>query len=180
MKRYVFVGAVLVAAISYAVWLFFNGMTPKTLITTVESVQITEKTASTTPLQLKNTSATLSTGPTLTFGSTTISVDIADTEAKQVQGLSGRTGLAENSGMLFVFETSAQWGIWMKDMNFPLDIIWLDKEFKIISVKENATPDSSPEVFKPSRPALYVLEVPAYYISSHNIKIGERATFSQK
>src|SRR3954471_24776165 len=55
--------------------------------------------------------------PEVKLGSTTIQVDISDTEALREQGLSGRTSLAENEGMLFVFPTPGPYGFWMKDMN---------------------------------------------------------------
>ena len=61
-----------------------------------------------------------------------LNIEISDTKAKREQGLSGKEGLAENEGMLFVFEKEGYYGFWMKDMNFPIDIAWLDKNKKII------------------------------------------------
>jgi len=63
--------------------------------------------------------------------------------------------------MLFVFENPGIHGIWMKDMKFPIDIIWLDKDMSVISKELNVSPDTYPQVFYPSREAYYVLEVKA-------------------
>lgn len=88
----------------------------------------------------------------------TIRVEIADTDEERIMGLSGREALAEGTGMLFVFEEGALQGIWMKDMKFPIDIIWLDESLNIIDIEKNVTPDTYPHVFYPPRPVKYVLE----------------------
>ena len=59
-------------------------------------------------------------------GDTKLVVEVADTEALRERGLSGRSSLHEGSGMLFVFEEEGAWGIWMKGMQFPIDIIFAD------------------------------------------------------
>lgn len=109
---------------------------------------------------------------TISVAATTIKVEIADTELKRKRGLSGRMSLAEGSGMLFVFEESGMWGIWMKDMRFPLDIIWLNTNHKVITIASQVVPDSFPTVFYPSAPAQYVIEVPAGFVKSHSIAEG--------
>src|SRR4030042_2564613 len=55
-----------------------------------------------------------------------IFVEIADTPEKRSQGLSGRDNLSQNQGMLFIFNQPAIPSFWMKDMNFPLDFIWIN------------------------------------------------------
>jgi uncharacterized membrane protein (UPF0127 family) len=61
----------------------------------------------------------------------------------------------------------------MKEMNFPIDIIWVSSEKKIIYIKENATPASYPELFQPEDDAMVVLEVPAGDAKKYNFSIGE-------
>ena len=63
----------------------------------------------------------------------------------------------------------------MKEMNFPLDIIWLDSEQKIIDIRSNLQPDSYPKTFSPNQPAQYVLEVPAGFAQNHNLNLGQKA-----
>jgi len=62
----------------------------------------------------------------VTIGGTTVEVEIADTQTARIQGLSGRESLAENSGMLFLWPEADYYSIWMKEMKFPIDIIWIN------------------------------------------------------
>ncbi len=111
----------------------------------------------------------------LKISDATVAIEIAETPAELTKGLSGRLTLAENSGLFFIFPYADTHGIWMKEMNFPIDIIWLNENYQIVAIKENATPDSYPEVFTPPTPALYVLEVPADFAKKHKISVGDTA-----
>ncbi len=117
---------------------------------------------------------------TVTIGATTVAVEVADTDDKRAQGLSGRAALAEGVGMLFVFDTEDAWGIWMKDMRFPIDIIWADTNGTILTIKRGATPESYPEVFYPANQARYVLEVPAGFSGAHGIAEGQKIVVEYK
>jgi hypothetical protein len=107
------------------------------------------------------------------LGNTEIAVSIADTPKLREQGLSLRQGLSNNEGMLFLFSDSGRYGFWMKEMLFPIDIIWLNKSKEIVFVKEHAEPNSYPEVFMPNKPAQFVLEVPAGFFALHHLKVGD-------
>lgn len=102
-----------------------------------------------------------------------IFVLIADTPTLQERGLSGKKVLQEKEGMLFVFPKPVHTGFWMKDMSFPIDIIWFDADRKIVDVWENASPSSYPEVRYPQQDAKYVLEVPSGYFKKYNLKKGD-------
>ncbi len=106
------------------------------------------------------------------LGNTTIQVDISDTPALREQGLSGRTSLAENEGMLFIFEKSGSYGFWMKDMNFSIDIVWINDKNQVVGVDKSVSPGTYPQVFYPLVPVKYVLELPAGFSEAHNIKVG--------
>jgi uncharacterized membrane protein (UPF0127 family) len=101
-----------------------------------------------------------------------LDIEIADTPAEREKGLSGRTSLAENKGLLFIFEYAGQWGFWMKEMKFPIDMIWLGKDLKVVDVKKNVAPDTYPEVFLPAGDALYVLETKAGFSAKNHIGTG--------
>jgi uncharacterized membrane protein (UPF0127 family) len=116
-------------------------------------------------------------GKTLKINDVTINVGIADTDEKRVQGLSGREKLSENEGLLFVFEKEGYYGFWMKDMNFPIDIIWLDKDKKVIKIESSISPETYPKVFSPSSLSLYVLETNSGFAQKSKIKIGDLAEF---
>lgn len=106
-----------------------------------------------------------------------IKVDLALNEKTQRQGLSGRKELKENEGMLFVFDKSGKYPFWMKDMNFPLDIIWLSEDLEVVYIKKRALPESFPENFIPEKNAKYVLEVVSGFSEKNNLKAGDRAEF---
>lgn len=105
-----------------------------------------------------------------------VSIVIADTKELQDKGLSGYKKIGVKEGMLFIFPIQGLYGFWMKDMEFPIDIIWFNDERKVVDVWENAAPSSYPEVRVPSTPAKYVLEVKAGFYSTHGLKKGD--TFS--
>lgn len=103
----------------------------------------------------------------------TLSVIVADTEATQAKGLSGRKSLKPNEGMLFIFPKPGFYEFWMKDMKIPIDIIWFDVERSVVDVWENAIPDSYPRVYTPRAEAKYVLEVEAGFFAEHLMKAGD-------
>ena len=107
----------------------------------------------------------------------TLKVDLATTAKAQEQGLSGRKSLKENEGMLFVFDHMDKYSFWMKDMNFPLDIIWIADDFHVVYIKKNALPESYPETFTPSQDAKYILEVNASFSEKNNLKVGDGVEF---
>ncbi|MBL7045329.1 MAG: DUF192 domain-containing protein [Parcubacteria group bacterium] len=100
-------------------------------------------------------------------------VEVANTIEKRRVGLSGRKKLSEDRGMLFVFDRLDRHGIWMKDMNFPIDILWIDENHEIIDIKKDAQIESFPEVFRPSDYSKYVVEVNSGFIEMNDINIGD-------
>lgn len=110
------------------------------------------------------------------INSTVLSVDISDSDCKRVLGLSGKTSLNEE-GMLFVFNEVGNHGFWMKDMNFPIDILWIGTDYKIIGIENNVSPDSYPKSFGETYLAKYVLEVQANFSLKNKIKLGDKIIF---
>lgn len=106
-----------------------------------------------------------------------IKIELALTPETQVEGLSGRSILKEDEGMLFVFDKFELHNFWMKEMNFPIDIIWLNKNFEIVYIQKNAQPESFPETFGPEKETKYVLEVIAGFCEKNNLKVGDRVEF---
>ena len=113
--------------------------------------------------------------PQLEIGEKIIQIEIADTDAKRIQGLSNRESLPTDTGLLFIFPTPTTPSFWMKDMHFPIDIIWLDANWKIIGIEKNLTPETYPKLFFPPSPIKYVLEVNAGFSTKNNLKTGDRA-----
>jgi len=104
-----------------------------------------------------------------------LKVEVAETIGEMTMGLSGRTGLPENGGMIFKYPNYQSRNFHMKDMNFPLDFIWI-KDDQIIGLTENvAVLSSDGGINKVKSPdnVNQVLEVNAGWISQNNVKIGE-------
>lgn len=123
-----------------------------------------------------------STKGTATVNNQTYKLLLADDEKERMQGLSKRNNLAKDTGMLFVFEKKDRYAFWMKDMRFPIDLIYID-DGKVVDVIENAKPpiDNNNvlgiQVIKPKNAANYVLEINAGEIKKHNVKVGDKVTF---
>ncbi len=99
---------------------------------------------------------------TITVGTTAFKVETVDTESSRELGLSGRASLSQGQGMLFVFDHPANWGFWMKDMHFAIDIIFIDTNDVATTIYRSISPDTYPQVFYPKNPdTKYVLEVAA-------------------
>ena len=111
------------------------------------------------------------------IGTFKLEVEIADDDAERAQGLSGREALAPDRGLLFVFDEPAAAGFWMRNMNFPIDIIWIDGAWRVVGITANVSPDSFPQVFYPPEPIKYVLETNAGWALKNNLQIGESVLF---
>jgi len=67
-------------------------------------------------------------------------VEIADTPAKREMGLQYRRDLATDRGMIFLFPNESQQAFWMKNTPIPLDMIFINRDRKIVGIVEQATP----------------------------------------
>ena len=100
------------------------------------------------------------------------SVQIADSEVERNKGLSGKGSMSHKDGLLFIFDKTGDYGFWMKDMNFPIDIIWI-KDDKVVYVLPDVKQDSYPNVFYSSEPANEVLEINAGLSEKLGINAGD-------
>jgi uncharacterized protein len=110
-----------------------------------------------------------------------ILADLAITDEDQIKGLSIRDQMNENEGMLFVYGEPSRQSFWMKDMKFPIDIIWLNETGSVVHVEENlrpCVPSLECPSFSPNENAQYVLETVAGFADKHHLKIGTDIDFS--
>ncbi|MCE1246993.1 MAG: DUF192 domain-containing protein [Firmicutes bacterium] len=113
----------------------------------------------------------------VTIGSTTISAEIANDDKSRQDGLSWRTSLGKNDGMLFVFDEKGIYTMWMYGMRFPLDVLWINDN-KVVYIRENVPNPSNPlstniPSYTPDSEANYFLEVSAGFVKTHGIKVGD-------
>ncbi len=113
----------------------------------------------------------------LQLGDKKISLFIADTPELQEKGLGGRESLPTDTAMLFVFDRPDLYGIWMKDMKFPIDVVWFDDQYQIVHIEENISPETFPETYFTSVASTYVLEAKAGFVQENNLAVGNSLNF---
>ncbi len=111
--------------------------------------------------------------PVAHVGEIPITVEIVDSVSERTRGLSGRTEM-KTAGMLFVFDESDYHGIWMKDMYFPIDIIWIDESLTVVGIERGVRPDSYPKTFRPPVPVRYAIETEDRYTETFGIGVGAK------
>lgn len=103
---------------------------------------------------------------------------VADTNMRRAQGLSGRSGLAVNEGMLFIFPNSDRQGFWMHGMLFPIDLIWISND-RVVGLEQHMPPDNRamPKIYESPDAVDKVLEINAGEIQRLGLKIGDQVTY---
>jgi uncharacterized protein len=187
---------IILLAIAGGIWwfIFFGKPNPplsQTTVTVQSSTSVTvpgaplmpTSSATTTPVVDASSTDKNPTLPeeSLSIDKATFTVELASTMLQQARGLSNRPSLGASDGMLFVFSSGSTQSFWMKDMNFPLDIIWISGN-TVVGFAQNAP--AEPNVLAPSQ-IFYsptntdkVLEVNAGTVAKYNIKVGDAVTIS--
>ncbi|WP_306849406.1 DUF192 domain-containing protein [Luteibacter jiangsuensis] len=129
-------------------------------------------------LLLLSLGAHAATGPSVTLHGKRFSTEFATDDASRELGLMNRTSLAADHSMLFIFTDEQPRAFWMKNTLIPLDILYFDRERKLISMQLNAQPcKADPCAIYPSDgSARYVLELPAGTAGKLGLKLGEPLT----
>lgn len=107
------------------------------------------------------------------IGSTTVEASVADSIAERIRGLSDTPFLPDHVVKLFAFGAPGNHSIWMKDMNYSIDIIWLDEDGEVVHIEESVSPESYPESFDSPVPAWYVVEANEGFVSTNSIVLGD-------
>lgn len=116
--------------------------------------------------------------PSVELGGKTFKVEIADTAEKQALGLMFRDSMADDEGMIFVFPNEAPRSFWMKNTRIPLDIMYFDKDLKMVSISADTPPCrvSRCPSYPSTGPAMYVLELNAGKASELGVGPGDKLT----
>ncbi len=110
------------------------------------------------------------------IGEIEVQASIADSPEERQLGLSGTTMLPSDVVKLFVFDGENKWSFWMKDMLYSIDIIWVNSDGEVVSIKESVAPETFPESFTPTDPAKYVIETEAGFSRQYGIVPGTKIT----
>jgi uncharacterized membrane protein (UPF0127 family) len=108
----------------------------------------------------------------LTIHKSHIFAEVADTPAAIEQGLGGRTSMPADRAMLFQFDSDGMYCFWMKEMHFPIDVVWLDNSKKVVHIKHRAQPSSYPDQICPDTDSRYVIEMNAGQAEKLGIQLG--------
>lgn len=120
----------------------------------------------------------LSPSTDLWLGDGVFKAKVALDENARTKGLSGLNQLGEEEALIMAYPTDDKWGIWMKDMSFPIDIVWLDRDKRVVSIVKNASPEDSTSVtHQPKDPSRYVIELPAGTVDRKSITVSKTAVF---
>lgn len=105
---------------------------------------------------------------------TVVSSGVAESKEERSLGLSGHAPLVENEGLLFLFPKEVIPSFWMKDMGFPIDIIWIAGD-RVEGFAQNAQPETPPTTYYKSKtPVNRVLEVSAGFVEENQVQEGDR------
>lgn len=122
----------------------------------------------------------------MNVGEVAVQASVADTLSKRIKGLSDTPYLPEDMVKLFAFGVPGSHSIWMKDMNYAIDIIWADENGVIVHIEENVSPDTydpiapqNSKTFRSPVSAWFVVETNAGFVAKHEIKRGDNITIPQ-
>ena len=111
-----------------------------------------------------------------------VTAEIAASDRDKKKGLSDRESLPISEGMLFVYDKMAIYTFWMKDVQFPIDIIWIGEDKKIVYIAQNAQPepdknDDELKRYRPNAESQYILEINAGLAAANGLEIGDQVDF---
>jgi uncharacterized membrane protein (UPF0127 family) len=106
--------------------------------------------------------------------SETLIVELATTPAQHQQGLMFRQEMAENRGMLFIFDRDRSGGFWMRNTYLPLDIAYIGADGTVLEIVQGKPLDET--ILTPRQPYRYVLEVNAGWFERHGLGVGAKIT----
>lgn len=118
-------------------------------------------------------------GPQVRINNEYFYVDMADSEEEWTRGLSVRESLDKDRGLLFIFPDKKNRSFWMKDMNFPIDLVWINDNM-IVGIEENMpVPDKEADLqdlprYRSPQAVNYALEINAGLVNQLDIKVGDQ------
>ena len=118
----------------------------------------------------------------VSVGNKLYKLEVAQTYQDLERGLAKFDDIKDNEGMLFIFEEPGRWTIWMKDMKFNIDIIFLNENKEVVTIYENVKFENHENVFayrkyQPEYDSKYVIELKEGQVAENKVKIGDKIEF---
>lgn len=115
----------------------------------------------------------------------TFTAEVAKSDAEKEVGLSNRASIADDRGMVFLFDEPGIYSFWMKKMKFPIDILFI-KDDKIVTIFKQVTPppadtdvaDNQLPIYTPQSEINRVLEINSGLVDKYGIKVGDTVKIS--
>lgn len=127
-------------------------------------------------------SAEAATGPRVIFpDGFVVRVEIAADDHTRAEGLMWRDQLRPGTGMLFLYSEDGEYSFWMKNTKIPLDMVWIDSNYRVAAVKFHVPPcviENCPS-YSPNASSRYILEVAGGVAEAHGIKVGDQLRFEE-
>lgn len=118
-------------------------------------------------------------GASVKINERTFDVEVADEDEERIKGLSDRESLDKDKGMIFVFEQKGRHSFWMKNVSFPLDLIYISDN-KVVDIVKNAEPKAKDatdiQIYTPDADANYVLEINGGLSDEYGFEAGQEVT----
>lgn len=112
---------------------------------------------------------------TIVISTQTINAEVVITKKEQATGLSNRPCIEPNQAMMFIFDKPGQYAIWMKEMKFPIDVLWVSQDKKVVGIEKSVEPSTYPDSFaNKDQPAIYVIELKKGRIKELGVKLGTK------
>ncbi len=105
-------------------------------------------------------------------------IEIADNDYETQTGLMYRNSMEQQQGMLFIFPNEAMHSFYMKNTQFPLDLIYIKEDLTIASFQENAEPFNE-NGLSSKVPVKYVFEVNAGLVQKWQLALGDKVEFKK-
>jgi uncharacterized protein len=114
------------------------------------------------------------------IGNKKLKAIIADTATKRMIGLMYRKSMANSECMLFIFDNEGRTPIWMRSMQFAIDVIWLDVQKKVVGIETNLKPATGFDfrTYGPNKNSKYIIELNNGFVAKNKIKITSKINFS--
>jgi uncharacterized membrane protein (UPF0127 family) len=117
------------------------------------------------------------------IGRLSLDMEVADDSYKRAKGLMYRKNMRKDSGMLFIFDSERRYSFWMLNMQFSIDLIWLDRNMRVVDITKEALPSNSifsSKSYSPKAPAMYVIEACSGFASYSKLKPGNKIKINFK
>lgn len=104
---------------------------------------------------------------------------VADSSTKRMIGLMYRNSIPQGTCMLFVFDGNGRHGIWMRNMKFPIDVLWLDADLRVVDYVEGIKPCTSIfncKTYEPKKDAKYIVELNSGFVKKNKVRLDTSLT----